>query len=430
MPPSISGSNLTLEGQVLGTLGYMPPEQILTPSTVDGRADVYALGAVLFHMLTLEPLHGSGSAQDRMVSTQRGADARASQRAPDRDIPPELDAICVKATALDPGDRYPSARALHDAIGAFLEGDRDTRLRSELAAHHVENARRAVARMMEDGPDAADQRKRALREAGRALALDPTGQPASGIVARLMLEPPKEMPAELRTTSDATLRAEMRRSVRVASIALACVTAIGSVLLFTGAIRAWTGVLTVLFALLASVSYGLYVSRSQAHHARHHSLVAAVPFCIAIAGISGILGPMLVGPTLALAFAAVISVAGWLGRYRIAIIALACASWAVPSILEWAGWLPPAYRFDDDGMTILPQLVDLPAWIVRPGLFVFNLAAILGVSALLSRYSRRLSDIRERQELHAWHLENIAPTEVRVCDVEPAPSPANRWDEP
>ncbi|MBC7172122.1 MAG: serine/threonine protein kinase, partial [Polyangiaceae bacterium] len=173
--PSTSSLTLPLDtddatrhDEVLGTIGYMAPEQLTSPTTVDARADVYSLGAVLFHILTLEPLHGYGTAQERARSTQLGAEARPTRRAPDRELPPELDGVCERATALNPNDRYQSARALHDALEAFLEGDRDTRLRAELAEQHVENARLAAQRMATDGPDASDQRKRALREAGRA----------------------------------------------------------------------------------------------------------------------------------------------------------------------------------------------------------------------------------------------------------------------
>ncbi len=413
----------TGQGEVLGTLGYMAPEQITSASTVDARADVYSLGAVLFQLLTLEPLHGYGNAPERARSTQEGADARASRRAPDRDIPPELDAICEKATALAPDDRYPSARAFHDAIEAFLEGDRDTRLRAEIAEHHVENARHAVTVMMTNGLDAPDQRKRALREAGRALALDPKNEAAAGIVARLMLETPKEMPGEVRAATDAILRSEMRRGVRLSSAALIAVTATGVLLPMTGAVRSFAGVAAIVASMLVTAAYGLYSSRSDAQHFRHHTVLLAIPLCFAIAGFSGVLGPLLLSPAIALAFGALVSVSHWLGRQRLAILTLTCASWAVPAILEWAGWLPQAYRFEDGALTILPHLTDFPEIYVRAGLFGVNFALFVAVSALLWRYSAWIAESRERLHLHAWHLENIAPGEHRERASRPPAPP-------
>ena len=61
-------------------------------------------------------------------STLKGASARPSERAPALDVPPELDAICVKSTRVDPTERYQTARELHDAVAKFLDGDRDVEL--------------------------------------------------------------------------------------------------------------------------------------------------------------------------------------------------------------------------------------------------------------------------------------------------------------
>src|SRR3990172_448376 len=88
-PLSGSGSgDVTGIGQILGTPGYMAPEQI-RGDAVDARADVYALGAILFEILTLEPLHAKGGGRDLLQATLAGADARAQARAPTRDVPPE-----------------------------------------------------------------------------------------------------------------------------------------------------------------------------------------------------------------------------------------------------------------------------------------------------------------------------------------------------
>lgn len=131
----------TGEGAVLGTPGYMSPEQIGGDvEGLDARTDVYALGAVLFEILTLKPLHGHGDANKLMESTIRGVDARPSARAPKREIAPELDDVCVRACALEPRDRYATAREVYDAVEAFLSGDRDVARRRELARDHARAA--------------------------------------------------------------------------------------------------------------------------------------------------------------------------------------------------------------------------------------------------------------------------------------------------
>jgi eukaryotic-like serine/threonine-protein kinase len=147
--PSSDDGALTPMGEVIGTLGYMPPEQATGGlDSLDARADVYALGAILFELLALEPLHvGVGKAK-LLASTMHGADARLSARAPERDVPLELEAICSKATASKREDRYRSARELNDALERYLDPDRDVRRRASsvrrvLSARKPARARRA-----------------------------------------------------------------------------------------------------------------------------------------------------------------------------------------------------------------------------------------------------------------------------------------------
>src|SRR5262249_30448932 len=152
--------------------------------------DVYSLGCVLFEILAGERLHPGGAAG--LHSAVSGVDARPSMRAPRRDIPPELDQICVQATALSRDDRPTSARALAELIEKFLDGDRVRERRKRVPGGHIEAARQACA-----AGDLTELRHTAMRLAGRALALDPTFAPAAELVGRLMLEPPREIPSEV-----------------------------------------------------------------------------------------------------------------------------------------------------------------------------------------------------------------------------------------
>ncbi|MCW5804597.1 MAG: serine/threonine protein kinase, partial [Deltaproteobacteria bacterium] len=131
-----SGDHATAVGTAIGTPGYMSPEQARGMSHVDGRADIYTLGCVLFEILAGETLHARG--RDGMVSTVYGTDARPSIRSPERRIAPELDALCVEATQLDPARRVPTARELGDRVLQFLDGDRDLEKRRELGRDHLE----------------------------------------------------------------------------------------------------------------------------------------------------------------------------------------------------------------------------------------------------------------------------------------------------
>jgi WD40 repeat protein len=114
-----AAAGLTVAGSVLGTPGYMAPEQA-RGDDVDERADIYALGAVLYHLLTGGPPYPAGPAQDVLHQVKRNDPPPLAERAPD--APPELVTIVEKAMARDPELRYQSARALADDLRCFHDG--------------------------------------------------------------------------------------------------------------------------------------------------------------------------------------------------------------------------------------------------------------------------------------------------------------------
>jgi serine/threonine-protein kinase len=80
-------------GQILGTLGYLAPEQLEDPERVDHRSDIYALGVILFEILAGERLHNAHTSEGVLISTLDIDGASPAERAPDRNVPPELDAL-------------------------------------------------------------------------------------------------------------------------------------------------------------------------------------------------------------------------------------------------------------------------------------------------------------------------------------------------
>ncbi|MBN2477493.1 MAG: serine/threonine protein kinase [Pirellulales bacterium] len=113
-------ATMTAEGQVLGTPGYMSPEQVQGDSRrVDRRTDVYALGVILFELLTGErPFRGT---VQRMIHQVIEAEA-PRPRSLHGGVPRDLETICVKCLEKEPRRRYPSAKALADDLGRFLDG--------------------------------------------------------------------------------------------------------------------------------------------------------------------------------------------------------------------------------------------------------------------------------------------------------------------
>jgi WD40 repeat protein/tRNA A-37 threonylcarbamoyl transferase component Bud32 len=113
-------ATLSADRQVLGTIAYMSPEQARGEShRVDGCADVYSLGVVLYLLLTDElPFRGS----KQMVHLQVLYDEPRPPRSLNDRVPRDLETICLHAMAKAPGRRYASARDMADDLRRFLAG--------------------------------------------------------------------------------------------------------------------------------------------------------------------------------------------------------------------------------------------------------------------------------------------------------------------
>ncbi|HTJ44775.1 MAG TPA: serine/threonine-protein kinase [Kofleriaceae bacterium] len=127
-------SSTTRAGQVVGTPAYMAPEQARGEPS-DLRSDVYALGAVLHHVLAGQPPYAGESAPVVLDRVRMGA------RAPlPHDVPPALGAIVARAMAAEPRDRYAHAGQLADDLRRFVDGrlvDAYRYSRRELAARWI-----------------------------------------------------------------------------------------------------------------------------------------------------------------------------------------------------------------------------------------------------------------------------------------------------
>ena len=148
MPSSASGSSETLPGSALGTPAYMSPEQAEGQlDRLGPRSDVYSLGATLYCLLTGQPPF-AGDVVDVIRAVQNGEFRPPRQLDPS--IDPALEAICLKAMAHRPEDRYASSRALADDLDRWMADEPVTAWRepfSRRARRWAQRNRTAVTRL-------------------------------------------------------------------------------------------------------------------------------------------------------------------------------------------------------------------------------------------------------------------------------------------
>jgi len=112
----IDGRQLTVAYTVSGTPLYMSPEQAVASPEIDGRADLYALGAILYFMLTGVPPFDRQTPIALMIAHASEPVLPPSQIRPD--IPADLEAIILRCLAKKPADRFSDASELAAALSA------------------------------------------------------------------------------------------------------------------------------------------------------------------------------------------------------------------------------------------------------------------------------------------------------------------------
>jgi len=381
----------TYTGQLLGTPGYMAPEQV-RGEPVAPPADVYALGAVLFEILAGQPLHPRG--HGALANTLDAPTASPAQRAPDRQIPEALDRACTAALAADPRTR-PTARALAELVQQYLDGDRELEQRHADAHLAVAESRVLLAR---------GDRANAVRAAGRALALDPGSTEAAALLHELVVEDLADPPPDL--------AASLEREERVAS-AERSRRAIGP-LLAVFVITPGFFALEVESAWHLAMLYGAIVFSLGASYVNWR--VRPLPLWIAllahvliIAASSRLLSPFVLTPIVTCMALLSVTTVAWVAEREYAVLGWVLLATLTPFALEGLELYPASWRMQPDG---------LATW---GNIFVFepeHATLILGGTnalclALLASYALRISADRRaaqrRRYARKWNLQQLLP---------------------
>ena len=99
---------------------------------LEEAADIYTLGVMLYELLVLERPFG-GSSMEAMASHMREEPVPPPQRAPGRNVPLELEAVCLQALRKAPDERFASAEQMLVAVQTWAEAESDKQKRNELA---------------------------------------------------------------------------------------------------------------------------------------------------------------------------------------------------------------------------------------------------------------------------------------------------------
>ncbi len=394
----------TQTGAMLGTPGYMSPEQIKGQRATE-PADIYALGAILFEILSGESLHPRG--QSAIASTLSTPQEAPAKRRLDRTVPPELDSACFAALAEEPSQR-PSARQLADRVQAYLDGDRDTERRRKLAAEQLALATEALEGTEVDG------RATAIRRAGRALALDPDSSEAAELLTRLIIEPPAKLPEPLVKELEVQEQTATSERTRAGLWGYLSLFAFFPVMPFAG-VQHWgwvIGFYSVISLLALQMWFSIKTGRF------HIGLALLGNFVLAMVW-TRIAGIFLLTPVLACGVVLGLTTTQWMIRRPWAVIVWAASVFLVPAALEYVGVFMKSWEVTRTGTISYSQMFAMDNELGGTLLFVSNIAFVSIVGLVAARMHSSAKEAKRGLKIQAWHLNHLLPSKPRPWATRP-----------
>ena len=448
----------TAAGLLLGTPGYIAPELLEPSAEATPCSDVYALGAILFEVLTLERLHKGESIGQVLGSTMTLVEGSPRERMPDRAIAPELDALCRRATQQQPHKRLSSAGELTRAIEAYLDGDRDLARRRELAAEITRTAAASIglaapestataaeaaalrstaldapidpglAATAPESPAArelvaiaraareqakrtvtTEDRHHAMRDITTALGLDPDNAEARALLVRLLTEPPPEADKLAEEIGRPEALASFKLAAKMHVIVQLSYLMYIPLLLWMG-IRAWW-----MFGVAAAAISAVFFTAVYYYKRPPADLQLPFPHLamsiVALLAGQLLFGPLILVPGIAVGtgiayLASFDRRAGWVVGGMLAVV-------VVPAALQFAGVIPPSYELVDGKLVVLPMMTELPPAATITLLLVTHAIVIVAGMYFAWQLRRAYSAAAKAQRLQSWQLSQLLPEQAR-----------------
>jgi serine/threonine-protein kinase len=322
-------------------------------------------------------------------------------------VPPELAELCVAATKLHPADRIASAELLHDAIERYLDGDRDLELRRAGARSHAADAKAAADKLARE--EDSGLRAIALRELGKALALDADNKDALGTLVRLLTTPPKVLPAQVVAEQAADLKRSIRMGGAAAMLIYGYILLMAITLSQIG-VQDWSAFILVHAGWSASLLGGLFTYFRPSYKALFTTFMMGT-FTSMLAVIVN--GPYLVVPTLLTSHAVLFALVR-LRRLRLTMIGICCTAWSVVVFGEHWGLFPQTVGFIDHDMIIHSTVMDLPPTGTTIYMWGVVLFGMIGPPLLVGAMRAASISTAQQLRLQAWQLRQLVSDDPNV----------------
>jgi eukaryotic-like serine/threonine-protein kinase len=293
-----------------------------------------------------------------------------------------------------------TAREVGDRVQRYLDGDRDLAERRRLASEHLARAQTAL--------DAPDDQREAMREAGRALALDPTLAGAAELVGRLMIEPPRTPPPEVEQSLKADRERLQQQQSRRGMFSYVAYFAIVPFLFVNHAYL--ISYVVVVAGLMAIAYYGqTHPIAITGWPVRPILVTLGNGFVLFI--FSRLFSPFLIGPGLACVIITTLMGHSAYRNRKIAFVLLASFVGSVLGAwgLEAAGVIEQTFSTGPSWMLIAPPVIKPAAVALVTFLVIYSAVIISGQLGLTLSRAKAEDDAQRQLHLQAWRLQQLVP---------------------